>query len=74
MTPQQAAEVMRIVCGLIVGAVKEAGDLGVPGSLLYAALQTQRISLAQFEQMMAALVRVGKLRKRGDRYFWVADL
>jgi hypothetical protein len=74
MTPQQAAEVMRIVCDLIVGAVKEAGDLGVPGGLLFAAMRTQRISLAQFEQLMAALVRTGKLRKRGELYFWVEDL
>ena len=61
-------------CRAIVEAVKVAGDLGAPGGVIYAALQTQNISLAQFEQFMIALVDLGKLRKRGDRYYWVADL
>jgi hypothetical protein len=73
MTPQQQARAVRIVCGAIVEAVKEAGDLGAPGGVLYAVLQGS-ISLAQFEQLMSALVKTGKLRRDGDLYFWLADL
>jgi hypothetical protein len=73
MTSQQQAQAVRIVCSAIVDAVKEAGDLGAPGGVLYAVLQAS-ISLAQFEQLMSALVRTGKLRRDGDLYFWVADL
>jgi hypothetical protein len=73
MTLQQQARAVRIVCGAIVDAVKEAGDLGAPGGILYAVLQGS-ISLAQFEQLMSALVRTGKLRREGDVYHWVADL
>jgi hypothetical protein len=73
MKPQQQARAVRIVCGAIVDAVKEAGDLGAPGGVLYAVLQ-EGLSLAQFEQLMSALVRTGKLRREGDLYYWVADL
>jgi hypothetical protein len=73
MTPQQQAQAIRIVCGAIVDAVKEAGDLGAPGGVLYSVLQGS-ISLAQFEQLMGALVSTGKLRRDGDLYYWLADL
>jgi hypothetical protein len=73
MTPQQQARAVRMVCGAIVDAVKEAGDLGAPGGVLYAVLQGG-LSLAQFEQVMAALVSVGKLRREGDLYYWVESL
>jgi hypothetical protein len=73
MTLQQQAQAIRIVCGAIVDAVKETGDLGAPGGVLYAVLQGN-LSLAQFEQIMGALVRTGKLLREGDLYHWVADL
>jgi hypothetical protein len=69
----EQAQAVRIVCGAIVDAVKEAGDLGAPGGVLYAVLQGS-LSLAQFEQLMSALVRTGKLRRDGDLYYGVADL
>ena len=73
MTPQQKAAALRLALQAILDAVKEAGDLGAPGGVLYAAL-LGRMSLAQFEQIMAALVRMGKLRREGDLYYWAADL
>jgi hypothetical protein len=73
MTRQQQAQAVRVVCRAIVDAVKEAGDLGAPGGVLYAVLQGS-ISLAQFEQLMSALVRTGKLRREGDLYYWLADV
>jgi hypothetical protein len=73
VTPQQKAAALRLALQAILDAVKEAGDLGAPGGVLYAAL-IGRMSLGQFEQIMAALVSMGKLRKRGDLYVWIADL
>ena len=73
MTPNQKVAALRLALQAILGAVKEAGDLGAPGGVLYAAL-IGRISLQRFEQIMTALVRAGKLRRAGDLYFWVADL
>jgi hypothetical protein len=73
MTPAQRAAALRLALQVILDAVKEGGNRGAPGGVLYAAL-IGRISLQQFEQMMAALVKMGKLRKSGDLYFWVADL
>jgi hypothetical protein len=73
VTPQQKAAALRLALQAILDAVKAAGDLGAPGGVLYAAL-IDRISLWQFEQIMEALVHMGKLRKRGDLYHWVADL
>jgi hypothetical protein len=73
MTPQQKAAALRLALQAILDAVKEAGSLGAPGGVLYAAL-LGRISLQQFEQLMTALVRMGKLRREGDVYHWLADL
>jgi hypothetical protein len=33
-----------------------------------------KVSLSQFETMMAVLVKGGHVRKQGDLYFWVRDL
>lgn len=68
MTEQQA-HALRQVADAIIEAVKAAGPLGAPGGPLYAALMTAGCTLHQFEQIMGALVRVGKLSKRGDCYF-----
>lgn len=53
----------------IVEAVKAAGTLGAPGGTIYAALMAHGITLAQYEQLMAALVGAGKLTKQGHLYF-----
>jgi hypothetical protein len=73
MTPQQKATLLRLALQAILDAVKEGGDRGAPGGVLYAAL-IGRISLHQFEQLMEVLVKLGKLRKQGDVYYWLADL
>ena len=70
---QQKAAALRLALQAILDAVKEAGSTGAPGGVLYAAL-LDRMSLHQFEQIMSALVKAGKLRREGDLYFWVADL
>ena len=56
-----------------VEAVKAGGDLGAPAGVLYAAV-LDKVSLEQFSTIMSALVAAGKVRKSGQRYFYVADL
>jgi hypothetical protein len=73
MNPQQARAI-RAACSAIVDAVKAAGPVGAPGGVIYAALIGQGCTVHQYEQLMAALVRLGKLRRSGDLYFWLADL
>ena len=54
---------------LIVDSVKEADTgYGCPAGPMYAALMAHGCTLNQFEQIMSALVRVGKLTKHGDCY------
>ncbi len=69
MTREQARAALVQIANAIVETVKEAGDQGTPGGVLYAAMMAHGASLEQFEQLMAALVAVKKLRKRGDLYF-----
>ena len=68
LTNQQAAAI-HLVVDAVVDAVKAAGDHGAPGGVIYAALMGQGCSLSQYESLMAALIRVGKLRRSGDLYF-----
>jgi len=63
------SDMIRAICAAIVDAVAEAGPIGAPGGILYCALNSQGMSLDQFNQFMAALVKLGKLRKEGECYF-----
>jgi hypothetical protein len=74
MDDQTKVRALVMMCQGFLDAIKEAGrDVGVPGGLLYAAIM-DKISLAQFEQIMGALVSLGKVRRQGDLYFFVADM
>lgn len=63
-------QAIRAVCDAIIDTVKAAGPLGAPGGVLYAGLMTHGCSLAQFQSLMSALVRSGKLSRRGDCYLY----
>ena len=65
---QTQIEALRAVASMFIDAVKEAGDMGAPGGVMYAAVMG-KLSLHQFEQIMGGLVRAGKLRKKGELYF-----
>ena len=69
----EQARLLHLALQGILDAVKEGGDHGAPGGVLYSALMG-KISLAQFEQIMNVLVRMKKVRKQGQLYFWLADL
>jgi hypothetical protein len=60
---------IKAIADAIVEAIKEAGPLGAPGGAIYAAMTAQGITLVQYEQLMAALVATGKVRRQGHLYF-----
>lgn len=60
---------LRELLAAVVDAVKVAGSNGAPGGVLYSALMAHGCTLAQFEGVMGALVRTGKLERRGELYF-----
>lgn len=68
-TPTAAqAQALRAIVAAVVDAIAAAGPLGAPGGTLYAALMAHGCTLSQFESLMAALVRAGKVTRSGDLY------
>jgi len=67
MSPAQA-QALKQICDAVIDTVKQSGPMGAPGGILYAALMAYGCSLSQFESLMGALVRAGKLTKHGDCY------
>jgi hypothetical protein len=55
----------------IVETIRAAGDEGVPASSIYTAMRVFGFSYEQYRIYMSALVRAGKLTKRGHTYFAV---
>jgi hypothetical protein len=47
------------------------GPQGAPAGPMYAAFMSQGMTLEQFERMMDAIVKSGRLRKQGHLYFYV---
>lgn len=72
MTSTQATAALKEICDTIVSAVKAAGPMGCPSGNLYAVLMTAGCTMEQYDQMMGALVKAGKLTKQGHLYFAVA--
>ena len=68
MTQEQIKAVAGI-CKAIVETAKEAGPMGAPGGILYAALMAHGCSFSQFQSLMGGLCAMGKLRKSGDCYY-----
>lgn len=70
LSPEQRAALAAIVAA-VIDAVKVAGPLGAPAGVLYAALMSHGCTLSQFQSLMSALVRAGKVRQEGHLYFAV---
>lgn len=68
LTNEQKAAVLAVVSA-VLDVARAAGPEGVPGGTLYAALMTHGCSLEQFEALMGALVKAGRLTQRGQLYF-----
>ena len=64
-------EAIKAITDAVVSMVKESGTNGKPSGHIYAVLMTHGITLEQYESIMATLVRLGKLRKSGQLYFYV---
>ncbi|HEU0198565.1 MAG TPA: hypothetical protein VFQ88_15305 [Nevskiaceae bacterium] len=60
---------LRRISVAVVEAVDEAGPLGAPGGVLYAAMMQYGSTLQQFESLMGGLVKNGYLRREGELYF-----
>ena len=52
----------------VTETVAESEPIGAPGGVLYAVLMVQGCSWNQYESLMGALVRTGKLRLEADCY------
>ena len=50
-------------------AIKAAGPTGAPAGVLYAGLMSYGCNITQFESLMSALERTGKIRREGDLIF-----
>lgn len=66
-SPQQAAA-LRLIVSAVLDAIRAAGPTGAPGGVLYAACQAHGATLSQFESLMRALERAGKVERDGDCY------
>lgn len=62
-------QMIALICEAIIESVAVAGPLGAPAGTLYAALMAHGCTLDQFNSIMGALVRIGKLRQQGNLYF-----
>ena len=71
MTESEIREAVRQIADAVVESVRVAGDQGAPGGMLYAALMAHGASFSQYQSLMGALVRAGKVTRRGDLYFAV---
>jgi hypothetical protein len=64
-----AQDALRLIVSATLEAVAAAGPTGAPAGALYAALATQGATLSQFESLMGALVRAGRITQQGHLYF-----
>ena len=53
----------------IVEIVRDTGENGAPAGIMYLAFLAHNIPLEVFEDFMGALVKAGRLKKKGDLYF-----
>lgn len=67
--PVPTARGIAAVLELIVEAVKDTGPEGLPAGLLYAALMAYGCSFSMYEELMAVLLREGRVVRRGQLYF-----
>jgi len=74
VSEEQKTAVVKMVCDAVIESVASAGKIGAPVGSLYAALMVHGFTLSQFETLMDALVRIGKLRRSGHLYFVTANL
>ncbi len=73
MTREQVVA-LREIARSILDTVKECGETGAPGGILYAGLMTAGCTFNQFNSIMGGLVNAGYLRLDTDVYYYVKGL
>jgi len=68
MEKQKPLDILRALCDIIVETVNEFPN-GAPAGPMYMAFAETGMPLEMFENVMAALVATGKIRKSGHQYF-----
>ena len=68
MTTQDQIQAMKAILDAVIDAIK-ASPMGTPEGSLYALLMTQGCSLNQFQAIIGALCKAGKIRKEGHLLF-----
>lgn len=71
LAQQTQNEAIRRIADAIVESVREAGELGAPSGIVYAALMSYGMSLDTYHQFIGVLVKLGKLRQEGDLLYAV---
>jgi hypothetical protein len=69
MTRDDQLKLMSQLLNAALETVNQAGPQGAPAGPMYAAFMGVGVSLEFFNAMMAALVKGGKVTKRGDCYY-----
>jgi len=69
MTKLEAQRALLAIANAIIEAVKEVEPDGAPATSLYMACMEFGATLAQFQQLMDALVEAGRLRQEGSLYY-----
>jgi len=64
-------QALRMIVDAVLDSIRAAGDMGAPSGVLYAALNAQGCTLSQYQSLMSALERAGKVRSDGNLYFVV---
>lgn len=68
MNPEILKQLKEIMFSTL-DAIKAAGPTGAPAGVLYAGLMSYGCNITQFESLMSALERTGKIRREGDLVF-----
>ena len=60
-----------MIADAIIETIRDAGQLGAPGGVIYAALSAQGCTFNQYTSIMGALVSIGRVTMDGDCYVFV---
>ena len=60
---------MAAVVQAVLDTIRQSGPNGAPSGVMYAALSAHGMTLQNYQAMMGALVRVGKVTLEHDCYF-----
>lgn len=65
VTNKQVVKAMMALCDIVEETAREAGPMGIPSGHLYAALSSAGISLDNYQKMLAAMEKVGRIQVSG---------